>query len=182
MITAAEAKELMNGSMKRKRLLYKTRIAWFCGKINREIEIAAEEGDRVATYRMDENYSAKYLPLIAKFYEEQGYQVAYNTEKDVWNNVKTEILICWDFENLHDFWQDKYFKYQYYTEIHEKKLKGIERELFKKAVDQGRKSLYEREINNEDKCVIDKTYLSLLIMCADEIYNYLAIGGKIDAE
>ena len=104
-ITADEARELMRGSMERKGIIFKIRLAWICGRLNQKIEHAAEMGEGHYFYETENRNIAKmYFPLMAKFYEAEGYIVIYD-------EYHKSLGIFWDWDKLsgwkqRDFLQD----------------------------------------------------------------------------
>jgi len=96
-MTAEEARTLMSGSMKRKGLIFKTRIAWICGILNKRIENAAESGEDQIHYHGSKSFSEKYYPLIAGFYRDLGFSVLYNSGR--YSKVDNEMVIHWNLES-----------------------------------------------------------------------------------
>ena len=93
-MNAKEARELMNGSMNYKGPWFKIRLNWLCGRINKQIENAAEQGDWGTIFRIHSRATAqKYFPLMAQFYESLDYDVAYSYSDG-------EFEVYWDLSRL----------------------------------------------------------------------------------
>ena len=111
-MTAAEAKELMNGSMNYKGIWYRARLAWICGTINKKIEYYAEHGYNKTEIRKNKNFAEIYYPMLAKLYEKNGFLVCYDTYLEYYNS----FYIIWDFSKIPDWWKEKYYnKFNYHT-------------------------------------------------------------------
>lgn len=122
-MTADEARELVNGSMKHKGLFFKLKLSWMCGMINQEIEKRAEKGGMEIEIDKNSADAKQYYPIIAKLYEKQGYFVAYNSRYGNFN----KLLISWeDFTKLDNFTLHAYLesdRYQYHTKSFDQYLK-----------------------------------------------------------
>jgi hypothetical protein len=106
-MTASEAKELMQGSTNYKGKWFKTRLAWFCGRINKKIENAAEVGDHYTIFFVKlESTARKYFPLLAQFYEDLEYYVVFSYKRK-------RFEIYWDLSKLNRYalegLQSKYY-------------------------------------------------------------------------
>jgi len=102
-MTADEAKELMSGTLKHKGLIFKARLAWTSGIINKQIENAAESGKSEIRIFKSKEFSEKYYLLIAQFYNDLGFSVLYNSGR--YFKGDNEMLISWglddySFDNL----------------------------------------------------------------------------------
>ena len=96
-MNAKEACELMHGSMKKKGLFFKVKLAWMCGRINKMIEKEAELGEKYLVVSGVKQETAKQcFPLLAQMYENLGFFVAY-VSRYVTSN---ELVIIWDFDGL----------------------------------------------------------------------------------
>ena len=130
-MTADEARELVNGSMKYKGLFFKLKLSWMCGRINQEIEKRAEKGGMEIEVTKNSADAKQYYPIIAQLYEKQGYFVAYNSRYDSFN----KMLISWeDFTKLDLYTLQVYLesdRYQYHTKSFDQYLK---RNRIKKGV------------------------------------------------
>ena len=106
-LTAEEARELTAGSMKCKGYLYKIRLAWICGLVNKKIENAAENGENYVILEFSYNVSKKYFPIMSEIYGKLGYTIGYNNWK---------FMISWNFQELssneknHFVYSSNYFK------------------------------------------------------------------------
>lgn len=103
-ITAEEARELTAGSMKCKGYLYKIRLAWICGLVNKKIENAAESGENYVVLESSYNVSKKYFPIMSDIYEKLGYTIGYSNWK---------FMISWNFEKLSSS-EKEHFEYSSY--------------------------------------------------------------------
>lgn len=123
-MTASEAKELMQGSTSHKGKWFKTRLAWFSGRINKKIENAAEAGKDHTTFSVKWEITArKYFPLLAQLYEDLGYYVAFSYNKQTfkiyWNLSR---LSRWDLIDLKTDWHyDHHIKVEDKEDIKKKK-------------------------------------------------------------
>ena len=97
-MTADEAKTLMSGTMAKKGLIFRTRIAWVCGMLNKTIENAAERGKGEIRFYSSKNFSEKYFPLLAQIYNDLGYSVFYNIGH--YYKSDNEMLISWNLDSL----------------------------------------------------------------------------------
>lgn len=109
-ITAQEAKELTDGSMKRKGLFFKLRLYFMCGLVNSQIENKAELGLTEARIENDETVARQYYPLMASFYENLGYYVRF----DYTHTYNNKFVVCWDISELSGY--EKYREYEYSSE------------------------------------------------------------------
>lgn len=94
-MTAEEALELKNGSIKRKGAWFKLRLAWACGKLNKDIEYSAEHGDAYCEYTASRSFAKQYYPVMAKIYEDRHFFIAYTTKCLV-----NSFIVVWDFNSL----------------------------------------------------------------------------------
>lgn len=86
---ALEAMELTKGSVKRKGILFKAKLAWYCGRLNYKIENSAELGQSDASLDKVNKRNAKlYFPLMAQYYEDDGYFVCYQNNYDYYNTFR----------------------------------------------------------------------------------------------
>ena len=93
-MTAEEARELMDGSMKYKSIAFKLYLNWICGRINKKIEKAAELGNPQVIIKFNLYKIAKYyFPIITQLYEKQGYHVVYTF-------YRQEMRIIWDLSSI----------------------------------------------------------------------------------
>lgn len=107
-MTAEEARELMNGSMNYKGIWYKIRLNWFCGCINRRIERAAELNQKYIKFIVShEDTARQYFPVIARFYEELGYYVAFSYHHG-------SLKIYWDLSDLSRYTIEELCHGEYY--------------------------------------------------------------------
>lgn len=105
---AFEAMELTKGSIKRKGLIFKIKLAWLCGILNHKIENNAELGFSEAELEKIDKHNAKlYYPLMAKCYENDGYFVCYQNHYDYYNAFK----VIWNKEKIPNI----LYNYDYYT-------------------------------------------------------------------
>lgn len=119
-MTAEKARELQTGSEKHKGFVFRMRLAWICGQINKGIEREAENGEGSTKLLASVDTGRKYFPLIAKCYEKDGYFIYY-AEKEF---DKYEMFICWNMEELSEYETRIYtgktyrsgYKYLYHTE------------------------------------------------------------------
>ena len=96
-MNAEEAKKLMNGSMSHKGVWFKTRLNWFCGRLNKSIENAAEHGKQYTTLQLHSRATAKqYFPVMAHFYEDLGFYVAFSYRNNTFE-------VYWDLTNISDW-------------------------------------------------------------------------------
>ena len=126
-MTASEAKELMQGSTSHKGKWFKTRLAWFSGRINKKIENAAEAGKDHTTFSVKWEITArKYFPLLAQLYEDLGYYVAFSYNKQTFEIYwDLSRLSRWDLIDLKTDWHyDHHIKIDKQENIKEKKKKN----------------------------------------------------------
>lgn len=116
-MTAAEARELATGSLKYKGLWYKVRLAWLCGRINKEIEFAAEAGQSLTSIQnIHKKTAQRYFLMLAKLYEAEGFFICYTIELDYYNS----FYIVWDLSRMQRWWINSVYKESdYYTPIKE---------------------------------------------------------------
>lgn len=97
-MTANEARELTKGSMDRKGLIFKARLAWTCGILNKKIEEAAELGKTEVTVSgVRSKFARRYFSILAQTYEDEGYFVCYANNTAISNT----FTISWaDFSKL----------------------------------------------------------------------------------
>lgn len=97
-MTANEARELTKGSMDRKGLIFKARLAWTCGILNKKIEEAAELGKtEVTLHDISKRFAKQYFPILTQLYEDEGYFVCYTDSKSH-SNI---FVLSWaDFNTL----------------------------------------------------------------------------------
>lgn len=109
---AYEARELTKGSIKKKRIFFRARLAWLCGRLNYKIENNAELGQYKASLNKLNQRAAKlYYPLMAQYYERDGFFVCYQTEYYYYN----EFTVFWDINSI-----PKHFNnYDYHTKENE---------------------------------------------------------------
>ena len=108
-MNAQEAMELTKGSIKTKGILFKIRLAWLCGRLNYMIKRNAELGQGTTKLEdMGERTAHLYFPLMAKFYEADGYLVCYNNSYCGLN----DFIVFWD---KNKFPKDAMDRYDYYT-------------------------------------------------------------------
>lgn len=130
-MTAEEACELQQGSMNCKGFIFKTRLAWTCGIINKLIENEAERG-KVETYiNRNKSFANKYYPILAKLYEKQGFFIAYENR----NTQRNTFRIVWNFDALQDYKKEQYINpqpwekhYDYHTKINEESINKKKKE------------------------------------------------------
>ncbi len=117
---AKEARELMKGSIKHKGLWFKARLNWFCGRINKQIEDAAERGESYIQFTVrSDNTAKRYFSIITQFYEDLGYYVAF-----AYHNNTLEIY--WDLSDLSQYTIERLCTNSYY--YHHIKLEESENE------------------------------------------------------
>ena len=106
---AFEAMKLTKGSIKRKGLIFKIKLAWLCGILNNKIENNAELGFSEAELENINKRNAKlYFPLMAKYYEDEGYFVCYKNSYEYYNTFK----VIWNKKKI----PNTIYNYNYYTE------------------------------------------------------------------
>lgn len=128
-LTADEARILTKGSMDHKGLIFKARLAWTCGRINKQIEKAAELGETDVTIcGISKRFARQYFPILAQLYEDEGYFVCYTDSGSnsniftlSWANFSTlplTKLLCFLSEGSY------YYIYSYHTKEFDKYLEG----------------------------------------------------------
>lgn len=111
---AYEARELTNGSIKKKRIFFKTKLTWLCGRLNHKIENNAELGQSAAGLENISKHTAKlYFPLMAQYYERDGFFVCYQNEYSYCNS----FIVIWN----PDIIPKNFCIYDYHTKIEENK-------------------------------------------------------------
>lgn len=109
---ASEARELTKGSIKRKQIFFRAKIAWLCGRLNSKIENNAELGQSDASLDNIKQRTAKlYFPLMAKYYEQDEYFVCYKIDY-----YYSKFIVIW---NMNKIPKDLYC-YDYYTKENKK--------------------------------------------------------------
>lgn len=128
-MTADEARMLTKGSMEHKGYVFKTRLAWTCGRINKWIEKAAEFGKtEVTLHGISKRFAKQYFPILTQLYEDEGYFVCYTDSKSH-SNIFT---LSWaDFNTLsrsklYDWLHEGsyHYGYSYHTKTFDKYLEG----------------------------------------------------------
>jgi len=100
--------ELTENTMKKGKF-FKIKLAWLCGKLNYLIEHNAKLGRGYAKIdNITKRVSKVYFPLMAKFYEADGYIVYYKTCSDYFNH----FTVYW---NKNDISLTDVFGCDYYT-------------------------------------------------------------------
>lgn len=106
---AYEAMELTNGSIREKKIFFQIRLSWLCGVLNSKIKSNAELGQVSASLDNVNKRTAKlYFPLMAKYYERDGYFVCYIDHYDYYNF----FAVIWDKNKV----PNKLYNYDYHTE------------------------------------------------------------------
>ena len=106
---ALEAMELTKGSAKKKGIFFKAKLTWYCGILNYKIENNAELGQSDAELGNVNKRNAKlYFPLMAQYYEDDGYFVCYQNSYNYYNKFK----IFWDKNKIP---KDLKYTYDYHT-------------------------------------------------------------------
>lgn len=97
-MTADEARKLTKGSMDHKGFIFKARLAWTCGLLNKKIEEAAELGETEVTMSgVGRKFARRYFSILAQTYEDEGYFVCYADNTAISN----AFTISWaDFSKL----------------------------------------------------------------------------------
>ena len=100
-MTAAKAKELMNGSSEYKGLWFKCRMSWLCGIINKKIENDAELGNNSTSIIVySDKVARRYFPLMAKYYEDLDFYVVYSFSDN-------RFRVIWDLSTYNEYTLNK---------------------------------------------------------------------------
>ena len=145
-MTADEAKTLMSGTMEKKGLLFRTRIAWVCGMLNKTIENAVERGKGEIRFYSSKNFSEKYYPLLAQIYNDLGYSVFYNVGH--YNKSDNEMLISWNLDSLPFKLLANFLDHYQYWLVPENIAMRYEKERIKKEKENGYCKGYFKPITN----------------------------------
>ena len=183
MLTPQEARELMANTSKPKFSLSNVKLVWMCGRINSLIEKSAALGKPFVFIVYDEEIAQKYFKYLAKLYEEQGYCVAYNTEKRLSCTLPVGFGVYWAISELSPEEGLAFNNCNYHTPMGKTYIRGLNSEKLKEAIE------IAKDLIKESRDARDHRHLFLrvdqedamvkLTMCGEEVVNFLETGAKL---
>lgn len=119
-MTAEEALALYKGSTDHKGPIFKLRLWYLCGILNKRIENNAETGFVTATIKFSSQTTARqYCRVMKEFYEDLGYSVAYNDD-DYCHRWLGEygyiFVVSWNYKTLKEETKKAWRSFTYHSE------------------------------------------------------------------
>lgn len=187
-MTAEEARSIMEGSMHKKPLPYRMRIAYLCGTLNKYINSCAMVGEGWTGVVIGNVRSAqKYFPVMARLYESQGYVVSYNIVTK--GEKESDFTVYWDFtrcssEEVNEFNSSQYHSCAFYRLLGNESVDRINNAL--KHIEDTLNGIIENSTSANDYKYKyefsgrDNPWLNTVAVCLRQIIKYMQDGKQMD--